>query len=87
MFAQCVGLEQKNKEYGFEVICIGPGMVDTYMQQVARSKTIDEYAMADFFKQAFEDGKLQKPDIVAEKIYTILTNINEQGTYVKVDGG
>jgi NAD(P)-dependent dehydrogenase (short-subunit alcohol dehydrogenase family) len=77
MFAQCIGLEQKNREYGFEVISIGPGMVDTSMQQAVRSKSSDEYAMADFFKQAFEDGRLQKPDNVAEKIYTILENIYE----------
>ena len=77
MFAQCVGLEQKNREYGFEVISIGPGMVDTSMQQAVRSKSSDEYVMADFFKQAFEDGRLQKPDNVAEKIYTILENIYE----------
>lgn len=84
MFAQCVGLEQKDKEYGFEMICIGPGMVDTFMQQTARSKSSDEYTMADFFKQAYEDGKLQKPNNVAEKIYTILGNKYEQGKYVSV---
>lgn len=84
MFAQCVGLEQKNRKYGFEVISIGPGMVDTPMQKAIRSKRSDEYAMVDFFKQAFEDGKLQKPDNVAEKIYTILGNTYEQGKYVSV---
>jgi benzil reductase ((S)-benzoin forming) len=84
MFAQCVGLEQKDKEYGFEMICIGPGIVDTSMQQTARSKSSDEYTMADFFKQAYEDGKLQKPNNVAEKIYTILGNKYEQGKYVSV---
>jgi len=40
--------------------------------------------MADFFKQAFEDGKLQEPSKVAEKIYTILENKYEQGKYVSV---
>lgn len=84
MFSQCVGLEQKNKEYGFEVISIRPGMVDTPMQLAARSKTKDEYAMADFFRQAFKDGKLQKPDDVAEKIYTILGNKYDQGKCVSV---
>lgn len=44
----------------------------------------DEFAMADYFKQAFKDGKLQKPEIVAEKIYTILGNKYEQGEYVNV---
>lgn len=84
MFAQCVGLEQKNRENGFEVISIGPGMVDTPMQQAVRSKNSDEFAMVDFFKQAFEDGKLQEPGKVAEKIYTILGNKYEQGKYVSV---
>jgi len=85
MFAQCVGLEQKNKDYGFEVISIGPGMVDTDMQLAVRSKTSDEFAMADFFKHASEDGKLQEPRLVAEKIYRILENKYEQGKYVSVN--
>jgi hypothetical protein len=59
-------------------------MVDTPMQRVVRSKTSDEFAMADFFKQAFEDGKLQEPSKVAEKIYAILVNKYEQGKYVSV---
>jgi benzil reductase ((S)-benzoin forming) len=84
MFAQCVGIEQKNKHDGFEVISIGPGMVDTSMQLAARSKTSDEFAMADFFKQAFEDGRLQEPSRVAEIIYTILGKEYEQGKYVNV---
>jgi benzil reductase ((S)-benzoin forming) len=84
MFARCVGLEQNDQEYGFEVITIGPGMVDTYMQQVARSKTKEEYASADFMRQAFEQGMLEKPEVVAEKIYLILGNKYDLGQYVKV---
>jgi len=84
MFAQSVGLEQKDKEYGFEVITIGPGMVDTYMHQVARSKNKEDYVWVEFAKQVFEEGKLQKPDEVAEKIYFILENKYEQGKYVQV---
>jgi len=84
MFASCVGLEQKSREYGFEVISIDPGMVDTSMQQVARSKTNEEFSMANFFRQAFEDGKLQEPGNVAEKIYKILGNNYEQGKYISV---
>lgn len=84
MFAQCVGLEQKDKEFGFEVNTIGPGLVDTSMQLVIRSKTSDEFAMADFFKQAFEEGKLQEPSKIAEKIYTILGNKYDQGKYISV---
>jgi benzil reductase ((S)-benzoin forming) len=84
MFAQCVGLEQKDKEYGFEVITIGPGMVDTYMHQMARSKNKDEYIWADLCKQVYEEGKLQNPVDVAENIYFILKYKYEQGKYVQV---
>jgi benzil reductase ((S)-benzoin forming) len=84
MFAQCVGLEQKDKECGFEMITIGPGMVDTYMHQVARSKNRDEYVWADLAKQVYEKGELQDTGKVAEKICTILENKYDQGQYVKV---
>jgi benzil reductase ((S)-benzoin forming) len=84
MFTQCVGLEQTKKGHGFEVISIGPGMVETSMQQALRKKTSDEFAMAAFFKQASEDGKLQKAGKVAGAIYTILMNRYEQGKYVSV---
>jgi len=84
MLAQCIGLEQKDKPHGFEVNTIGPGMVDTTMQLAVRSKSSNEFALADFFRQAFEEGKLQERDSVAEKIYTILTNTYEQGKYISV---
>jgi benzil reductase ((S)-benzoin forming) len=84
MFTKCIGLEQKNSVDGFAVISIDPGMVDTSMQELTRSKTSDEFAMAGFFKQAFEAGKLQAPDQVAEKLCTILENEYEPGKYVSV---
>jgi benzil reductase ((S)-benzoin forming) len=84
MFAQCIGLEQNQKEYGFEVITIGPGMVDTYMHQVARSKNKNDYVWADLCKQVFEEGKLQAPADAAEEIYSLLEHKFEQGLYVQV---
>jgi len=85
MLAQCIGAEQKNTENGFEVISISPGMVDTAMQEVIRSKPVDEFALANFFKQAFEDGKLQEPLKVAEKLYTIMMDKNEPGEFIRVN--
>lgn len=83
MFAQCIGLEQKDKENGFEVISIGPGMVETAMQQVARSKNRNEYAWVDLAQQFYENGELDQPEKVAEKINLILNNKYEQGVYIK----
>jgi len=84
MFTRCIGAEQSEVDHGFEVISIGPGMVDTQMQLAIRSKPIDEFPLAVFFKQAHLDGKLQAPSQVADKIYKILNNRYEQGKYVSV---
>jgi benzil reductase ((S)-benzoin forming) len=59
-------------------------MVDTDMQRVVRSKSSEEFAMADFFKQAHAEGKLQDPAAVAGKILAILERRTEQGQYVSV---
>lgn len=85
MFAQCVGLEQQDRAGGFEVVSIGPGMVDTDMQLAVRSKSSEEFAMADFFKQAHAEGKLQDPAIVAGKILAILERRTGQGQHVGVN--
>lgn len=84
MFAQCIGLEQADRNNGFEIVSIGPGMVDTAMQQAVRSKTAEEFALADFFKQAYDDGLLQDPREVARKICSILEGRYEQGQLVRV---
>ena len=84
MFAQCVGLEQQDRPGGFEVVSIGPGMVDTDMQRTVRSKPSDEFAMADFFKQAHAEGQLQDPADVAAKILALLERRTGQGQYVSV---
>ncbi len=84
IFAQCVGLEQKDRPCGFEVVSIGPGMVDTSMQRAARSKSSIEFAGASFFQQAYLDGQLEAPARVAAKICTILRERYEPGKYVSV---
>jgi benzil reductase ((S)-benzoin forming) len=66
------------------VLSIGPGMVDTSMQQAARSKSSREFAMADFFQRAHAEGRLQDAKVVARKICAILENRYEQGKYVSV---
>ena len=84
MFAQCVGLEQKDRAGGFEVVSIGPGMVDTGMQLTIRSKSPEELAMADYFRRAHAEGQLQDPDTVAGKILSLLERRTGQGEYVSV---
>lgn len=84
MFARSIAAEQKDREKGFEVHSVGPGMVETSMQQMARSKSPEEYAMGDFFRDAYDDGKVQEPGDAAAKIYAILQANQEPGAYVSV---
>ncbi|WP_259391424.1 SDR family NAD(P)-dependent oxidoreductase [Paenibacillus sp. 1011MAR3C5] len=50
MFTQCVGLEQQNQPNPVEVIAVIPGMVDTEMQAIARSKDEQSLGMAQQFR-------------------------------------
>ena len=84
MFGQSIALEQENMAQGFEVVSIGPGMVDTDMQTAARSKTDDEFSMASYFKAGYADGKVQNPRDVALKIQVILDRTIDSGVYVSV---
>lgn len=84
MFAQCIGLEQKDMVDGFEVVSISPGMVDTDMQLAIRSKSPDEHALAGFFQQAHAAGKLQEPGAVADAVFKILENTTEPGQLVRL---
>ncbi len=82
MFSRCVGGEQSDKESGFEVVSINPGMVETAMQELARSKTIEEFKMADFFREARETGKVRELEEVVGEIKTILMERQEPGAFV-----
>jgi benzil reductase ((S)-benzoin forming) len=82
MFARCVGLEQADTENGFEVMSLSPGMVETAMQQTARSKTTEEYAMAEFFRDAFESGIVQERAAVAERLVKVLKDHQQPGEFL-----
>jgi len=84
MFARCVGLEQQGRAPAFELVAIGPGMVDTAMQESVRGRTREEFPMGDFFRKAHADGRLQPPRAVAEQIVRILETRTEPGKYVTV---
>jgi len=82
MFARCVGLEQGQKEGGFETVSINPGMVETSMQVTARSKTDGEFKMAPYFKEAHASGKVQELDPVVGKIAKVLMQHQDPGTLI-----
>jgi len=84
MFARCVGQEQAGRAEPFEMVAIGPGMVNTEMQESVRSRTREDFPMVDYFRKAHEDGILQEPATVAEQICRILDMRLEQGRFVNV---
>jgi benzil reductase ((S)-benzoin forming) len=82
MFAQSIGREQKNKKFGFEILSVNPGMVETSMQKIIRSKTKNEFEMVGLFTEAFEKGKVQENDNVIEKIKVMIKNKYTNGQFI-----
>lgn len=84
MFARCVGAEQEGREHGFEIVSLSPGMVETSMQQTARSKTAEEFAGADWFREAFASGRVQERGDVVGKMVKVLERRYGQGEFVSL---
>lgn len=79
MFTRCVGVEQTGKINPIEIITVDPGMVDTDMQKTARGMKAETFAMADFFNDAYINGKLQSPDNLVKGLKDIIENQYETG--------
>jgi len=82
MFTRCVGMEQSTGVRPVEIIAVDPGMVETQMQQMARNKNND-FAMADYFDEAYRTGHLQSPDAIAQHIIRILHDVQEPGRVMR----
>ncbi|WP_127532183.1 SDR family NAD(P)-dependent oxidoreductase [Paenibacillus kobensis] len=84
MFTRCIGAEQANRPGGVEVIAVDPGMVDTEMQQLARSLPDDSFPMAAFFRQAHEQGQLYSAEQLGERLMAAIEQRYEPGELVKL---
>jgi len=62
MFTRCVTLEQEKRSAPVRLIAFDPGMMDTAMQQAARSSAIE---LSAYFQKQKEDGALANPADVA----------------------
>jgi|LauGreDrversion4_2_1035121.scaffolds.fasta_scaffold05203_3 benzil reductase ((S)-benzoin forming) len=74
MLMKCIVEEQKNKEFPISAFAIAPGVVDTGMQQQIRNTDISEFEFKPKFLALYEEGKLYKPDDVADKIIEVSQN-------------
>lgn len=82
-FTECVGVEQAYSDANpVEIIAVDPGMVETRMQQAARSKRNEEFKMAGYFKDAYLQGRLQSTEDMARQLMRIIEDHFETGRQV-----
>lgn len=74
MFTRVVAIEQEEAKNPVRILAIGPGVVDTQMQDIIRSKKHEEFMMLDKFIELKEKGLLQDPDNVAERLMKVLAD-------------
>lgn len=72
IFADCVNLEQAEKEYPAKVITVSPGIIDTQMQTEIRAAKKEDFKDVEQFISYKEEGYLQSPDLVAKKVIKLL---------------
>lgn len=72
IFTRCVSLEQQPRQYPVKIISFAPGIVDTDMQRELRSSNKDDFDQIERFIGYKNDGKLLKPEFVAEKVISLI---------------
>ena len=57
-----------------EAYSIYPGIVNTEMQEKIRNTRVEKFALREKFVNYYENNELSDPNIVASKIYYIMSN-------------
>lgn len=83
MFTRCVGREQKQQDDPVEILSIHPGMVDTAMQQLARSKSKEHFAMSDYFLEAYRNGELISTGELVKHLFRLMEGKYEPGSILQ----
>lgn len=84
MFTRCVGREQVQQGTNpVEILSIHPGMVDTSIQQLARSKSREDFAMADYFQSAYSHGDLLSTSELVTHLLRILDSNYAPGSVLQ----
>ncbi len=68
MLSLCLAEEQPD----FRVYSLAPGIVNTPMQGLIRSKKSEDFPEVERFQKYFEEGELLSPDFVAKKMIDLL---------------
>ncbi|MFN4299500.1 MAG: SDR family NAD(P)-dependent oxidoreductase [Thermaurantimonas sp.] len=70
MLSECIALEYPT----YRVYSLAPGMVDTPMQTLIRSKSLNDFPEVERFKAAYENNILNDPYLVSKRIIHLLQN-------------
>ncbi len=76
-----VGAEQEDRG-GVHAISITPGTVDTAMQERIRETSEEDFPKRSKFVDAYEQGKLEDPERVAQQIWELLDRGLDNGSVV-----
>jgi benzil reductase ((S)-benzoin forming) len=86
MFTKVAGLEQSSEQQPVTIFALAPGIIETGMQESIRETDLALFPERDKFISLHEEGKLSKPDDVAQIILrTIFNNSLVTGSVVTID--
>ena len=83
-WVRTVGLEQRRRSPGCQVVSVSPGSVDTAMQAELRAASPFEVPVSSRFRELEALGKLSKPETVARSIWSLLDRDVASGTVLHV---
>ncbi|WP_028560483.1 (S)-benzoin forming benzil reductase [Paenibacillus pinihumi] len=72
VFSKCAALEQNHSDAPTGIVSIWPGMIDTNLQQEARSQDPSLFPSAGLFEQVKDAGMLTTPEETAQQIIACL---------------
>lgn len=84
MHSRVIATEQEAQAYPIQVVALAPGIVDTAMQDLIRSQTVETFPMLDKFIELKEEGLLVSPAQVAQQMLDLLTQ-DDFGQEVLID--
>ena len=85
MWVRVAGLEQAERDSGVVVLSVGPGVVDTAMQEKIRSSETDAFPDVERFRQMHGAARLASPDDVGAKYWALCQRDDlEQGAVVDI---
>ncbi len=84
MASLSIAAEQKESIWPVKAYAISPGMVETNMQEIIRSKESDDFPEVEFFRNASRDGQVRDARQVAEAILSLDFEKLESGGYYHI---